>query len=256
MCILLHKQRRMTAVTETNKLAASVLVSGADYLPGLAIDLVILGFHHNQLKVLLLEYDNTELFALPAGFIRVEEDLNAAAQRALTDRTGLQGIFLKQFYVFGDRSRHDPIPLQTILKEKGISPAKDHWLLRRFVSVGFYALVDFMKTVPNPDALSDRCEWHDLANLPSLMLDHETMVQKALDTLRENLDQKLIGFNLLPETFTMGELQALHETILNEKINRSSFQRRILSLNILERVDKKWTGGAHKAPYLYRFMND
>ncbi|QCR23909.1 NUDIX hydrolase [Pontibacter sp. SGAir0037] len=230
--------------------------SGAGYLPGLAIDLVILGFHHNQLKVLLLEYENTGLFALPAGFIRNEEDLNVAAQRALSERTGLSGIFLEQFYVFGDRSRHDSSPLQAILKGKGISPSDDHWLLGRFVSVGFYALVDFTKAVPNPDALSDRCEWHDLSNLPPLMLDHETMVQKALDTLRTNLDRKLIAFNLLPETFTMGELQKLHETILNEKLNRSSFQRRMLGLRILERVDKKWTGGAHKAPYLYRFMQD
>jgi len=244
----------MTASTDRTKFTGNVELSGAGYLPGLAIDLVILGFHHNQLKVLLLEYENTGLFALPAGFIREEEDLNAAAQRALTGRTGLSGIFLEQFYVFGDRSRHDPSPLQAILKGKDISPSKDHWLLARFVSVGFYALVDFTKAVPNPDALSDRCEWHDLANLPPLMLDHGIIVQKALDTLRANLDRKLIGFNLLPDTFTMGELQTLHETILNQKLNRSSFQRRILSLRILERADKKWTGGAHKAPYLYRFI--
>ncbi|MHA6247144.1 NUDIX hydrolase [Pontibacter sp. CAU 1760] len=246
----------MTALRETTSLPGIVEPNGAGYLPGLAIDLVILGFHHDQLKVLVLEYENTGLFALPAGFIQEEEDLNAAALRALTERTGLQDIFLEQFYVFGDRSRHDPSPLQAILKGKGISPSKDHWLLRRFISVGFYALVDFTKAVPNPDALSDHCEWHDLVNLPSLMLDHETMIQKALDALRANLDRKLIGFNLLPETFTMGELQTLHETILNEKLNRSSFQRRMLSLNILERVDKKWTGAAHKAPYLYRFIQD
>ena len=229
---------------------------GPDYLPGLAIDLVIFGFHHNQLKILLLEYENTGLFALPAGFIKKEEDLNYAAQRALTERTGLQGIFLEQFYVFGDRSRHDPAPLKAIMKGKGLSPASDDWLLDRFVSVGYYALVDFTKAVPDPDPLSDRCEWHDLANLPPLMLDHETMVRKALETLRLNLDRKLIGFSLLPDTFTMGDLQTLHETILGEKLNRTSFQRKMLSLNILERVDKKWTGGAHKAPYLYRFAQD
>ncbi|GAA4424308.1 NUDIX domain-containing protein [Pontibacter saemangeumensis] len=246
----------MTVLSDITNSPGSVDPSGAGYLPGLAIDLVILGFHHSQLKVLLLEYENTGLFALPAGFIQKKEDLNAAAHRALTERTGLQGIFLEQFYVFGDRSRHDPSPLKAILKGKGISPSKRHWLLGRFVSVGFYALVDFTKAVPNPDALSDRCEWHDLANLPPLMLDHETMVQKALDTLRAAMDRKPIGFNLLPETFTMGELQTLHETILNQKLNRSSFQRRMLSLNILERVDKKWTGRAHKAPYLYRFLQD
>jgi hypothetical protein len=85
------------------------------------------------------------------------------------------------------------------------------------------------------------------------MLDHREMVEKALETLRANLDRKLIGFNLLPGSFTMSDLQSLYETILGEKLNRTSFQRKMLSLGILERLDKKWTGGAHKAPYLYRF---
>jgi 8-oxo-dGTP diphosphatase len=231
----------------------AVRADGAGYLPGLAIDLVIFGFHQNQLKVLLLEYLNTGLFALPAGFIREEENLNDAARRALAERTGLHDIYLEQYYMFGDRSRHDPAPLRAILTQNGTAPPEDHWLLRRFVSVGYYALVDFTQAVPSPDSLSDRCDWYDLTNLPNLMLDHSTMVQKALETLRATLDRKLIGFNLLPDTFTMGDLQRLYETILGEKLNRTSFQRKILSLEILERVDKKWTGGAHKAPYLYRF---
>ncbi|MDJ1479706.1 NUDIX domain-containing protein [Cytophagaceae bacterium YF14B1] len=227
--------------------------SGEGFLPGLAIDLVIFGFHENQLKILLLEYKNTGLFALPAGFIKNDENLNDAARRALTERTGLHDIYLEQYYVFGDVTRHDPTPLEAIMLGKGHVPSHDHWLLRRFVSVGYYALVDFTQAVPIPDLLSDQCEWHDLNNLPSLMLDHTTMVNKALQTLRDNLDHKLIGTNLLPETFTMGDLQTLYETILGEKLNRTSFQRKMLDLNILERLDKKWTGGAHKAPYLYRF---
>lgn len=226
---------------------------GAGYLPGLALDLVIFGFHGNQLKILLLEYGNTGLFALPAGFIKTEENLDEAARRALAERTGLQDIYLEQYYVFGDCSRHDPAPLRAIMQGKGITPPDDHWLLGRFISVGFYALVDFTRAVPHPDPLSDRCGWYDLSGLPPLMLDHGTMVRKALETLRTNLDRKLIGFNLLPGTFTMGDLQCLYETILGEKLNRTSFQRRMLGLGILERLDKKWTGGAHKAPYLYRF---
>lgn len=236
-----------------SKDSIAIQADGADYLPGLALDLVIFGFHQHQLKILLLEYENTELFALPAGFIKKEENLNDAARRSLGERTGLPDIYLEQFYTFGDRNRHDPAPLKAILVAKGFAPADNHWLLARFVSVGYYALVDFTKAIPNPDLLSDRCAWYDLVNLPPLMLDHREMVRKALETLRVNLDRKLIGFNLLPDTFTMGDLQDLYETILDEKLNRSSFQRKMLGLNILERVDKKWTGGAHKAPYLYRF---
>jgi ADP-ribose pyrophosphatase YjhB (NUDIX family) len=243
----------MSKQTGKQEVASINQADGAGYLPGLAIDMVIFGFHEKQLKVLLLEYENTNLFALPAGFIKEDEDVNDAAKRALSERTGLHHIYLEQYYVFGDYARHNPGPLREIMKGKGLHPGNDHWLLRRFVSVGFYALVDFTKAVPNPDALSDRCSWHDLRTLPPLMLDHKAMVEKALQTLRANLDQKLIGFNLLPGTFTMNDLQSLYETILGEKLNRTSFQRKILSLNILERLDKKWTGGAHKAPYLYQF---
>lgn len=243
----------MNKLTSTDESSTISRPDGAGYLPGLAIDLIIFGFHEKHLKVLLLEYENTNLFALPAGFIKVEENLNDAARRALLERTGLHDIYLEQYYVFGDRSRYDPVPLRMIMKGKGLNPSEGHWLLQRFVSVGFYALIDFTKAVPNPDSFSDRCDWYDLSGLPPLMLDHNAMIDKALETLRASLDRKLIGFNLLPELFTMGDLQSLYETILGEKLNRTSFQRKILSLDILERLEKKWTGGAHKAPYLYRF---
>ncbi len=227
-----------------------------NYLPGLAIDMVIFGFHQNQLKILLLQYQNTGLYALPAGFIRKDENLNDAAKRILQERTGLQNIYLEQFYTFGDMSRHDKKPMQKIMRGKGINAKDDHWLLSRFISVGYYALVDYTKAVPIPDLLSDGCDWYDLSNLPPLILDHQDMMAKALTTLRENLDRKLIGFNLMPETFTMAELQSLYETILGQQLRRTSFQRKLLNLGILERVAKRWTGGAHKAPYLYKFASD
>lgn len=229
---------------------------GDGYLPGLATDTVIFGFHDKQLKVLLLTYKNTGLFALPGGFIRDTEDVNEAARRVLFDRTGLTNIFLDQFYVFGDKSRHDTAPLKAIMTAtRGVAPPDDHWLLKRFISVGYYALVDFTKAIPTPDSISDSCDWFGLDNLPDLMQDHKLIIQKALETLQANLDQKLIGFNLLTDDFTMGDLQSLYETILNKKLIRAAFQRKILSLGILERTAKKWTGGAHKAPYLYRFIS-
>ncbi|MCW3082240.1 MAG: hydrolase [Segetibacter sp.] len=223
------------------------------FMPGLAIDTVIFGFHENQLKILLLEYENTNLFALPGGFIKKDENLADAARRTLSDRTSLENIYLEQFYIFGDIARHDPKPLRTIMQGKGLGELKDHWLFERFLTVGFYALIDYTKAVPIPDLLSDRCEWHELENLPRLILDHKQIVDKALETLRTNLDEKLIAFNLMPEHFTMADLQSLYETVLGEKLLRTSFQRKMLNMEILERIEKKYTGGAHKAPYLYKF---
>jgi len=237
----------------TNKANEVSSIYGDGFLKNIAIDAVIFGFHDNQLKVLLIEYKRTGLFALPGGFIREGDDLNTAAMQVVSERTGLQDIYLDQFYVFGDYARFDPTPLKTIMTANGSTPPDEHWLLKRFISIGYYALVDFTKVTPSPAAIFDSCEWYDLNKMPVLIQDHTKIVHKALSALRINLDQKLIGFKLLPEEFTLGELQRLYETILDKKLLRPAFQRKMLSLNILERIAKKWTGGAHKAPYLYRF---
>jgi len=227
---------------------------GENFLKGIAIDIVIFGFNENQLKVLLLEYKSTGLFGLPAGYIFKNENLNDAAKRVVSERTSLKDIFIEQFYVFGDTSRHDIKPIKRILSAQDASNQADHWLLDRFISIGYFALVDFKKVIPQPDLISDNCQWYELDDLPNVMLDHNLIIKKALETLQTSLDSKLIGFNLLAETFTMTELQAVYETILNKKFQRPAFQRKMLSMGILERLAKRMTGGAHKAPYLYRFI--
>ena len=225
------------------------------YLSGIAIDSVIFGLHDKRLMVLLLQYKNTSFHGLPGGFVLKEEDLDDAAQRILKDRVGLTKIFLEQFHTFGKYSRYDKSFWEKILSGRDIVAPKGHFVLKRFISVAYYALVDFTKVVPTPDELADSCKWYDLKKLPKLVQDHGQIIAKALETLKENLDRKLIGFNLLPETFTMDELQTVYETILNTKLLRTSFQRKMIKLGIFEKVDKKWTGGAHKAPYLYRFVS-
>jgi len=229
--------------------------AGKGYIHGLAIDAVIFGFHDHELKVLLMEYKKSKIFALPGGFIHNDEDLSTAAYRVVSERTGLENIYLEQFYVFGDHNRSDPAPMKAIMTAIGIEHDDSHWLLQRFVSVGYYALVDFTKVTPMPDKIFDGCGWYPLSGIPKLMQDHEQIIKKALESLRTGLDNKLVAFNLMPEEFTMNELQTLYETILDKKLLRPAFQRKILGLGILERIAKKWTGGAHKAPYLYRFAS-
>lgn len=230
--------------------------SNEEFLPHLAYDSVIFGFNGKQLKILVLEYHNTDYFALPGGFVKRDENVDDAVKRGLRERTGLEDIYLEQFHTFGEVSRPAPDVMQTILKNNGYQVNNDYWMFDRFVSIGYYALINYEKVNPLPDELSDSINWYSLDELPSLMMDHQHIVDKALRTLRENLDTKLVGINLLPQKFTMKDLQKVYEAILGQRLRRTSFQRKMLSKDILVRHEKLFGGGAHKAPYLYSFKSN
>lgn len=230
------------------------ILPGPDvYIPHIAYDSVIFGFADEQLMILILEYHNTKLYALPGGFVKHNEDLDDAVQKGLRERTGLDNVHLEQFHTFGNLERYVPEVMENILKARGLEVSKDYWMLKRFFSVAYYSLINFKLVTPRPDVLADSIQWYPISELPHLMLDHNIIVNKALETLRSNLDNKITGAELLPEKFTMKELQTIYEVILGEKLRRSSFQRKILSKDILIRHEKQFTGKAHKAPYLYSF---
>lgn len=224
-----------------------------DYIPHLAYDSVVFGFSANKLKILIMEYHNTGWYALPGGFVKREEDLDMAVRRGLRERTGLDQIYLEQFQTFGSRARHDPEVMRTIVEANGLQLPENHWLLGRFFSVAYYALINYEGVSLQPDLLADSIGWYPVDDLPPLILDHRLMVDRALDTLRRNLERKVVGVNLLPTRFTMKQLQQVFEAILGKKLRRSAFQRKLLSMEILERHEKHYNGKAHKAPYLYSF---
>lgn len=237
-----------------NEPIEALLAAGEhSFLPSLSADCVIFGFHENQLKVLLLKHRHRNMWALPGGFIGRDEPVDAAAYRVLKQRTGLNEIFLRQFYVFGEPERSQKEFHLQDLKKDGLDVGEDAWILQRFVTVAYYALVEFSKVSPAPDTLSEKCVWWDIHDLPSLILDHGKILEKALSTLRMQLNYQPIGYNLLPEKFTMPELQRLYETILDKKLDRRNFQRKMLAFGILVRLSEIKKGVAHKAPYLYSF---
>lgn len=232
--------------------------SSRDWMSGISVDCVIFGFHENQLKVLTLRFSNTEVWSLPGGYVGVKEDLDAAAQRVLLERTGLSDIYLAQFHTFGSvkrnlRSKEEHTKIQRAM---GRTDVDMEWISSRFITAAYFALVDFEKVNVNVGDVSDAFEWRDISDKSPLFLDHSDILEYALRQLGANLDVKLIAFNLLADTFTMSELQAIYETILGKKLVRTNFQRKILSLNIVDRIDKKFSGGAHKAPYLYRLNTE
>ena len=222
-------------------------------IPQLSIDCVIFGFHDGELKVLLCKYPQMDLWALQGGHIRQDEDIDAAANRILEERTGLNHIFLEQYYVFGKANRPTYTLIKQLFEKENVDIENIPFLKQRFISIGYYSLVDFQKVNPTAAIFFECSEWFDIQNLPNLVFDHAEMIEKALETMRQSLDYHLVGFNLMPETFTMKDIQRLYETILGEPLKRNTFQEKMLNLNILERLEKQFSGGAHKAPYLYKF---
>tara|TARA_R110002050_G_scaffold59259_1_gene132542 strand:- start:1801 stop:2529 length:729 start_codon:yes stop_codon:yes gene_type:complete len=234
------------------------------FINQLSIDCVIFGYDDNQLKVLVPKLALKDgYWTLPGGFILQEESIDQAAKRILKERTGINNIFLEQYHVFGEVSRTNLTLMNAIRAQGGDKFSSNNfhghtleWLTQRFISIGYYALVDINKVIPKLMSIDESIYWYDINDLPQMIMDHRKQVSKALDALRLNLDNKLLGFNLLPEKFTMKELQKLYEAVYDKPFRRNNFQKKMLDLDVLERLEKKFTGAANKAPYLYRFKFD
>jgi hypothetical protein len=226
-----------------------------EFLPGVSVDCVVFGFHEQELKVLLLRLKEVHKWALPGGFVNLGKDIDAEAETVLRARTGLSDIFLQQFQVFGRADRSGTEHVDALLAKGLLPQAAQAWFAQRFVSVGYYALVEYSQVqAPRPDALSETAGWLPMEDLPSLVLDHREIIQRAYAHLKKALQHQPVGLNLLPEEFTMPELQALYETILQRSLDRRNFRRRMLGYGILEDTGRRRTGLGHKAPILYRFL--
>ncbi len=231
------------------------------YISHLSIDCVIFGYRDKELKVLISKFKfGKGRWCLPGGYILKTEGIDSAASRILNERTGLENIYLEQFRVFGNENRIVNSPHKEIIKSEH-RKLDDHqfddkvldWISSRFVCIGYYALVDINKVHPQAGEFDEYLEWQSIWDIPEMVHDHSEILTVALEALRGHLDQKLLGFNLLPETFTMREVQELYEAVYNRVFVPSNFQKKILDLNVLERLEKKFTGASNKAPYLYKF---
>jgi 8-oxo-dGTP diphosphatase len=228
------------------------------YFPQLSIDCVVFGYEEKSLKVLMAKFKfGKNIWILPGGYIKQNENIENAAQRILFDRTGLEKIYLEQFRVFGSENRVEKSSVKDeiydTLTEKFCKADAD-WILSRFISIGFYALVDINKVNLKVGEFDHFLTWVEVDKIPNMAYDHEEIIEKGLESLRRDLDQKLLGFNLLPETFTMKELLELYEAVYNKEFSMNNFQKKMLDLKILERLEKKFTGAQNKAPYLYRLV--
>jgi len=222
-------------------------------ITGQSIDCVIIGYQNKELNILILNWKGTKVWSLPGGFIQIDEDMNTAAIRILNSRTGLRNIFLDQFYTFGANNRRNNDKVIQSLKIMSMNTSLAEWMKQRFISTGYFSLVDIEKCIPKPDILSEICDWKPISELPDLIFDHKQIVEKALEHIQKQINYLPILISLLPKKFTMKDLQKLIESILQKKLDRGNFQKKILKMQILNRHEKQMQGKAHKAPFLYSF---
>jgi 8-oxo-dGTP diphosphatase len=213
--------------------------------PSVAVDVVLLSAAEGDLWVLTLRRDahpHRGRASLPGGFVAMEESLDDAARRVLAEKAGLTGVFLEQLYTFGS-PRRDP--------------------RTRVISVAYYALVPRERLAElGPDASVGRLrvDWEsetggpvELVDGSSFAFDHDEIVGMAVKRIRGKLDYSPIGFQLLPEKFTLLELQRVHETVLGRPVNKDSFRRRMLATGLLEATGESQRDVIHRPAELYRF---
>jgi ADP-ribose pyrophosphatase YjhB (NUDIX family) len=215
-----------------------------------SVDCVMFGFHADELKVLLLK-SNTRDWCLPRGSIFRQELIAEAASRVLKETTGIDEVFLQQFHTFGaaDRYRNYTAEQNAQLTDQSSVACIDYELFHAsIISIGFYALVDFEKVIPN---LTGSYHWCEIAAIPDLLFDHNPTIELALVALRKDLRYLPIA-KLLPQKFTLREMQKLYETVLNRKFDRRNFHKLLMSYDFLIKLPEKKIGTANKSPHLYQ----
>ena len=220
--------------------------------PNISVDCVIFGFDGKELHVLLIDRENelknvVSAHALPGNLIYDHENLNMAAERVLKELTGLSNIYLEQFGAFGEPDRIKKKEDQPWLKAVRSNPNA------RVVTVGYYSLIRMSDYELNPSSFAKYASWIPLKDISNLPFDHFEILNNSIDYLRSNTKIRPVGYNLLPKKFTLNEMQKLYEAIFNKKIDNRNFRRKIINLDILDKLEEKQEGVAHKPANYYQF---
>ncbi len=227
---------------------------GEIFLPNLSIDLVIIGYNENMLKCLLLQLGGK--WMLPGGYIRIDESVDVAVQKILKERTSLNDPHLKFLSVFGREDRIFGDEIKEHFEKSGMTWQSDYWFNNRFVTLAYYSLINFDQTKPVIGGFDEAFNWFNMDDLPDMWMDHKSIALRARHRLKEDIRKEIITHNLLPDQFTMPELHRLHEIILGERLDRSRFQKKMLSSGIFQRLPKRQKGSPGSNPYQYRLKKN
>lgn len=202
-------------------------------------DVVIFTIKDNKLQVLLVKRANEPFkgrWAIPGGFIRLSENLDNAALRILKEKTNVDNIYLEQLYTFGDPLRY---------------PSS------RVITCAYFALIrsdDIKLSFDNAQGITE-VQWHEVYNLPTLAFDHKEIIEYSLKRMRERLEFCPIAFQLLPEKFTLTELQKSYELILDMKLDKRNFRKKVLTGSVLKELNEYTKIGSKRPARLYSFDN-
>lgn len=210
----------------------------SEILPYLSIDCVVFGFENGTLKVLLIERTDEPLndrWALPGGFIKISESLDEAAHRILTEMSGLPDIYLEQIHAFGEVNRY---------------PA------HRVITIGFFALIKPETYQLHPTWNAKAAKWFDVNEIPDMPLDHNNIFNKAFIHLKQKVRHEPVGFELLPEKFTLTQIQQIYEAILQIKLDKRNFRKKLAKMHLVQPLEELQNNVAHRAARLYKFDKD
>ena len=225
------------------------------FLRNVAVDNVIFGYHEKELKVLLQQPFSVGKWTVTGGYIKKTESIEQAASRIAFDRTGLKGLFFEQFRAFGNPERvmDSGFSSKQISEVTGLDVGPDLWIFDYFVSVSFYTLTEFSNVEPTKGVREADCRWWPVNELPPMMFDHKLIIEEALKALRIHIAHYPIGYELLPEKFTLPEIHALYETILGKTLDDRNFTRRLMATGIIIKLNETRKIGRHRSPILYKF---
>lgn len=206
-----------------------------EIIDALSIDCLIFGFQDSKLEVLLVKHGEGIIkgsWALPGGWVTYVENIDDAANRILKDLTGVHHLYLEQLHAFGDVNRY---------------PGK------RVITIAYIALTKPENYQLIPGFTASDAKWADVKGIKGLPYDHAQILKAGLESLKRKVRYEPIGFNLLPEKFTLLQLQELYEAILDIKLDKPNFRRKIMKMNLIVSCNEKQIGVSHRAANLYRF---
>jgi len=205
-----------------------------EIIPNVSIDVALFGFQNNELQVILIKRDKEperDKWSLPGGYVYMNENIKDAAKRKLKELTGITNLYLSQVELFGNTNRYPS---------------------RRVISVLFCALIKPAQFKLIAGSHAKKVKWFTVSTLKKLPFDHNNMIQTAMNWFKDEMWRKPIFINLLPEKFPLNQMQSLFAEFLEEKIDNRNFRKKVITQNLVERLDEKTQGGQQRPAFLYK----